>query len=74
MDDSVTRAWGALIDRMSGGGDADAAIMAAQLERAATLLDRPAIDPGSLFTLEPSSYPAALDRLAGSDAGGEAGR
>lgn len=74
MDDSVTRAWGALLDRMAGGGDADAAIMAAQLERAATLLDRPAVAAGSLFALEPSSYPAALERLAGPDTDGEAGR
>lgn len=74
MDDSVTRAWGALLDRMTDAGEADAAIMAAQLERAALLLSRPAVVPGSLFTLEPSAYAAALDRLAGSDDDGEAGR
>ncbi len=46
------------------GVEEDAAIMAAQLQRALRILSAPEIGEAALFALEPSSHAAALLRLA----------
>jgi len=49
------------------GVEEDAAIMAAQLQRAVRILSAPEMGDASLFALEPSSHAAALLRLAPQD-------
>ena len=66
MSSLLETAWSTTLHAMlgpSGIGD-DAGIMAAQLDRAALILQRPAVAGGCLFNSEPASFTAMLQAHA----------
>jgi hypothetical protein len=66
MPQRLENAWGRTLDLLMGsaGFGEDAGIMASQLERAATIIDRSPTAIGNLFETEPSQFYAALDAYA----------
>jgi hypothetical protein len=58
MSSPLETAWATALEAQLGpsGPGADAGIMAAQLRRAISILQRPPLPDGSLFGMEPSSY------------------